>query len=593
MITNYSPEQQAELFDEAFALHESGRLAEAAGQYQNLLMHFPEDVELLAGLGTVALQQGRFAEAVELLGQSLAGDPAQECILTNRGLAYAQMQQSVEALSCYDLAIAIDPTYADAYFNRGNALKELQRPEEALASYDKALDLNPQFISAYVNRGIALQVLQRFEEAVESFQQALALNPLDVLAHNNCGIAFQGLKRLEEAVVCFDRAIALNPQLAEAFNNRGTALAGLKRFAEAVLSYDQALALQPGLAEVLVNRGNAYLQDLHLDAALQNFDQAIVLDPEYTSAYWCKAVLKILTGDYLEGWRLFEWRWRDQQQEHVRVFSAPLWLGEESLAGKTVLIYPEQGFGDFVQFCRYIGLLASAGAKVLLEAPPPLHTLISSLPGDFTLLKSGEALPAFDLHCPIMSLPLAFKTTLDTIPAAVPYLFAAPAKQAFWQARLGKKSALRVGLVWAGSAAHRNDHNRSMPLSLFAPLLRLPCEFHALQKEFRPEDAALLAERGLVRTHAECLGDFADTAALIQAMDLVICVDTSVAHLAGALGAPLWILLPYLPDYRWLNAREDSPWYPTARLFRQPAYGDWGSVIAELVGALQVFSGLL
>ncbi len=587
MSAKYSEAELIALFDQAFALHESGRLAEAAAQYQNLLMHFPEDVELLAGLGTVALQQGRFAEAVELLGRSLAGDPAQECILTNRGLAYAQMQQSVEALSCYELAIAVDPTYADAYFNRGNTLKALQRLEEALASYDKALDLNPQLAGAYVNRGIILQTWQRYAEAVDNFQQALALNPLDVLAHNNCGIALQGLKRLDEAVVCFDRAIALNPQLAEAYNNRGTALAELKRFAEAVLSYDQALTLQPGLAEVLVNRGNAYLQELHLDDALQNFEQAIVLDPEYTSAYWCKAVLKILTGDYLEGWRLFEWRWRDQQQQQLRVFSAPLWLGEESLAGKTVLIYPEQGFGDFIQFCRYVGLLESAGAKVLLEAPPPLQALISTLPGDFTLVKSGEALPAFDLHCPIMSLPLAFKTTLSSIPAEAPYLFADAAKQAFWQARLGKKSALRVGLVWSGSAAHRNDSNRSMPLSLFAPLLRLPFEFHAVQKEFRPEDAALLAEQGRVRTHAECLVDFADTAALIQALDLVICVDTSVAHLVGALGAPLWILLPYLPDYRWLLAREDSPWYPTARLFRQPAYGDWGSVINELVGRLQ------
>ena len=388
-------------------------------------------------------------------------------------------------------------------------------------------------------------------------------------------------------MVWFDRALAVQPELAEAFNNRGTALAGLRRFADAVLSYDRALALQPGVAEVLVNRGNAFLQMLDLSAALWDFEQAIVFNPEYSTAFWCKAVLKILLGDYLEGWRLFEWRWRDEQKQQLRVFSQPLWLGAECVAGKTVLVYPEQGLGDFIQFCRYVVLLVGAGARVVLEAPLALHALLESLPVEFCLLKVGDVVPVFDLQCPIMSLPLAFGTTLESIPAAVPYLAAEPGRQAFWQGRLGEKSALRVGLVWSGSAAHRNDFNRSIPLALFAPLLRLPFEFHAVQKEFRPEDAALLAELGNVHTHAACLGDFADTAALLSELDLVICVDTSVAHLAGAMGRPLWVLLPFLPDYRWLLGREDCPWYPTARLFRQPAFGDWASVVARVVEDLQ------
>jgi tetratricopeptide (TPR) repeat protein len=585
--SNYSSAQQAELFDQVFALHESGRWSEAAAQYQRLLVDFPDNVELLAGLGTLALQQGRYDEAVALLGKSLAIDPAQECVLTNRGLAYAQLRQPLQALACYEQALALCPDYADAYYNRGNVLKELQRPEEALHSYAAALRLHPHLSAAYINRGIVLNELQRYSEALENFQQALALNPNDALAHNNCGIALKGLRRLEAAVASFDRAGALQPGWAEVYNNRGNALEGLRRFAEAVLSYDQAIALNPRLTEVFVNRGNALVQVRRLDEALRDFDQAIALSPESGSAYWCKAVLKLLGGDYAEGWRLFEWRWRDQQKDQLRKFSQPVWLGEESLEGKTLLLHAEQGLGDFIQCCRYAPLLELYGARALLETPPALHALMTTLQGDMTLVNYGEAVPAFDLHCPIMSLPLAFKTTLASIPDGVPYLYADAARQPFWQARLGKKTAPRIGLVWSGSVAHRNDHNRSLPLAMLEPLWQLPFEFHAVQKEFRPADAALLAELGRVRGHAECLGDFADTAALINEMDLLISVDTSVAHLAGALAAPVWILLPFTPDYRWLLERADSPWYPTARLFRQPADGDWGSVIRQLAASLE------
>ncbi len=688
LSSSYTPAQQSELFEQAFALHESGRLSEAAELYKKLLLACPKDSELLAGLGTVALQQGRFAEAIELLGQSLAGDPAQECILTNRGLAYAQLQQSVEALSCYELAIALDPSYPDAYFNRGNVLKDLQRFDEALASYDKALELQPHFAAAHINRGIARQDLQQYAAALDNFQQALALAPDDVSALNNCGMALRSLQRFEEALACFDKALVLNPQLPEAYNNRGVTLLGMQRFAQALLDFDkgialkpaladlhknrslallslqrfdealqsieQALALSPGLAELYdqrgavllamnqfaaafrsfdqalslkpqaaqdfwnlamlkikqglyaealqdldtvlelqpelvdayVDRGNALKDTQQLEAALRDFDLAIALDSDCSKAYWSKAALLLLRGDYAAGWPLFEWRWAYTPHTRLKTLTQPLWLGGPELAGKTVLLHPEQGLGDFIQFCRYAPLVSSLGGKALLEAPPALAGLMASLPGDVTVIKHGEALPPFDLHCPIMSLPLAFLTDLETVPQHMPYLSVDPEKSRIWRARLGEKSRLRVGLVWSGSTGHSNDHLRSLPLALLEPLWRLPIEFHALQKEYRPADAELLGQIAPLQSHAELLQDFSDTAALLDNLDLLISVDTSVAHLAGALAKPVWVLLQYAPDFRWMLDRSDTPWYPSARLFRQPAYGDWAGVIADVSESL-------
>jgi len=651
----YTPAELETLFEQAFAWHESGHLPEAAERYQKLLQDFPEDCELLAGLGTVDLQLGNFAAAVSRLEASLAVDPEQACVLNNLGLALAHLDRPAEALAAFEQAIAVYPDYAEAFFNRGNVLKTLQRPEAALASYAGALALNPNFAACYLNRGSVRQELQQHAEALTDFRQALTLAADAALIYNNCGISLHALQRLEEALLNYDKALALNPRLAEVYVNRGKTLEGLQRYAEAVASYTGALELKPELAAVYLYRGKAWLALQRLDDALRDFEQAIALQPDDTAAHWAKAalqaqtgeyaaaiagfdkalalnpaaaeivmqrgnafyqlkqfaaaerdfvaaialkpdyseaymrlaVLKIVCGDYADGWRLYEWRWQDQQKHLLRRFAQAAWLGGQSVAGKTVLIHPEQGFGDFMQFCRYAPLLQALGAQVALETLAPLFSLMTTLKGGLTVLKPGEALPAFDLHCPIMSLPLAFNTRLDSIPNAVPYLFADAAKTRLWQTRLGEKSRLRVGLVWSGSSVHQNDHNRSIPLALLEPLWRLPIDFHALQIEFRPAEAELLRQIQPLRRHAEQLRDFADTAALLDAMDLVICVDTSVAHLAGAMAKPVWILLPYLPDYRWLLERSDSPWYPSATLFRQPVAGDWSGVIAAVAEDLQ------
>ncbi|MGA8146627.1 MAG: tetratricopeptide repeat-containing glycosyltransferase family protein [Gallionellaceae bacterium] len=472
------------------------------------------------------------------------------------------------------------PINADAYYKQGNLQQHLQRYQASLESYNMAIALRPDYAEAYNNRGSVLQNLGQHSAALEDFDKAIALKSDYAYAYYNRGISLHGLKRLEQALASYDRAIALNPGYAEAYSNRGNVLQELKRLEEALLSYDRAIALNPAYAEAYNNRGNALKDLMRLDEAGACFDRAIALN--YAPAYWNKSLLDILTGNFDEGWQLYEWRWNDSQKDFARNFSKPLWLGQEAVAGKTLLIHAEQGLGDFIQFCRYALMLEALGAKVILEVPSVLVALISTLEGNFTVVEHGRLLPAFDLHCPVMSLPLAFKTRVENIPAPIPYLHADFDKHRRWHQKIGNTTKPRVGLVWSGNTAHKNDRNRSIPLLLFESLLQLPIEFHVLQKEIQPDDAAVLTSLRGLHLHHDELNDFADTAALVQEMNLVISVDTSVAHLAGAMGKPVWILLPFMPDYRWMLGSADCPWYPTATLFRQPESGDWSSVITEV-----------
>ena len=326
------------------------------------------------------------------------------------------------------------------------------------------------------------------------------------------------------------------------------------------------------------------LHDLNrLDEALAGFDRAIAIQPDYAEAYWNKSLLKILIGEYLEGWKLYEWRWKKEPQiNSPRAYHQPLWLGDESIYHKTLLIYPEQGLGDYIQCIRYAALVEQLGAKVILEVPSRLLTLCSTLKGQPILIENGKPLPSFDYHCPVMSLPLALKTTVETIPAQIPYLYADDQRKKRWNEKLGNKTVTRIGLVWSGSTTHKSDHKRSLLLNQLTSLLVLPFEFHSLQKEIREIDVKTLTDFPKIHQHQDDQRDFSDAAALIDEMDLVISVDTAVAHLSGAMGKKTFILLPYSPDYRWMLDRADSPWYPTATLFRQPSVGDWDSVISEI-----------
>jgi hypothetical protein len=333
-----------------------------------------------------------------------------------------------------------------------------------------------------------------------------------------------------------------------------------------------------------------------LDEALTGYDRAIAIKPDFAAAYNNRAYTRLLSGDFENGWLDHEWRWRNElgaSAKDKRHFAQPLWLGNYSLRGKTILLHSEQGFGDSLQFCRYVDEVADLGATVVLEVPKPLASLLASLDGASQIVVQGDALPAFDCYCPLLSLPLAFKTTLSTVPAHIPYLKSRPEKLLFWKEKLGSKRGPRVGLVWSGGfrpnlpAFWPGNSRRNIPLAKLAPLKHPDMEFYSLQKGQPAEsELAELVSRGWdgpeLIDFSSSLNDFADTAALIENMDLVISVDTATAHLAGALGKPVWILNRFDTCWRWLLDRTDSPWYPTARLYRQPRSGDWDSVVERV-----------
>jgi tetratricopeptide (TPR) repeat protein len=618
--------------DEAFALHKAGRLAEAEKIYQQILAADPGHFDCLHLLGLILHQRGQFAAAVDRFELALRRDPNNVLALNNRGLALRRLKRFEEALASYnralvlrpdyaealsnrgvtlhemgrfedaaasyDSALALRPDYAEAHFNRGNALHELKRFEEALSSYDRALSLRPDFAEAAANRANPLHALKRFEEALAGYDRMLALLPDRAEVHYNRGNALHELKRFREALASYDRALLLQPGHADAHFNRGNALHELKRFDEALATYDRALALRPDHAGTYVNRAVTLLELGRMDEALANYQAALTVRPDYEEVHYCEALCRLLIGDFERGWEKNEWRWQTEAlRNSKRSFAQKLWLGEDDIAGQTILLHAEQGFGDTLQFCRYVPLVAARGARVILEVQRPLHTLMASMPGAVQVVSRGDALPAFDMHCPLLSLPLAFGTQLETIPSAVRYLAAPESKVRAWRDALGPHDKPRIGLVWAGNPrkelpnANRIDSERSMAFGRLAPLFFVTgCEFYSLQKG---DDAVKQlrdsAFSELVVDRTSDLHDFSDTAALIENLDLVIAVDTAVAHLAGALGKPFWLLNRYNTCWRWLLDRDDSPWYPAARQFRQDRSRDWNSVIARVCPALRDF----
>lgn len=613
----------AALVQRAGAHHGRGELDAAEDLYRQVLGAQPGHFDALHLCGVLMQQRGRSAEALELIGAALAANARVAAARANYGLVLAALGRHEEALASYEGALALKPDYAEALYNRGNALAALTRFEDALMSYAQAIALRPNYPAALLNRAQLLQRLGRAREALASFDLALALAPgnadtfnmrgnahyalrsfaaaladYDRAAmlrddaapiHNNRGNALRELGRHDEALVAFDRAIALKPDYAEAHNNRGNAQLELNRLVEAVADYDRALALKPDFADALVNRGSALHHLGRDDEAIASLDRAIALNPELAEAHWNKSLTCLSLGDFARGWPDYEWRWKRDSELKPRGFTQPQWRGED-LHGKSILLHAEQGYGDIIQFIRYLPMVVAKGGKVVLEIPDDLKPLIGRIDGVTAVVRRGAPLPPFDVHCPLMSLPLAFGTTLATIPAPVPYLHAPAEHVRQWQARLADHKPPRVGLVWSGKPTHKNDRNRSIPLTLLAPLLQQPgVTFISLQKDYREADRAALAAAPLLHLdHA--LADFADTAAAIAALDLVIAVDTAVAHLTGALGKPLWLLLPAIGDWRWLKDRADSPWYPSARLFRQPRIGDWPGALADVKRELALFT---
>jgi len=542
----------------AVMLQRSGRVAEAAAIYRQLVRGAPPNAQVLFFLGAAEMQLGNHNEAVRALRRSHELAPDQPRTLCNLGLALINLKRNEEAVTSFDRALALDPRYALAHNNRGAALLELERYEEALASFESAVAVEPGYAEAHNNRGTALRLLARNEEALASFSRAAAIAPGYAVAHHNRGTALLDLCRWDEALASFDRALALDRSNARAHCGRATALYSLKR----------------------------------LDEARNDNERALTIDPALPEARWNKARLALIAGDFATGLEFYESRWQTPGfSDDRRDYPRPLWDGSQPIAGKTLFVHDEQGFGDAIQCCRYLPLAREAGAEVILEARQRLLPLLASLKGGIRLMAKGAPPPAFDLYCPIMSLPRAFHTAFETIPAQIPYLFAEAAKREVLRARLGAKTVPRIGVAWSGSPKPNVDRLRRLPLQLLAPLASGPFEFHSLQKENRPDEVGQLERLPQLQRHEDEQNDFSDAAALIDCMDLVVTVDTVVAHIAGAMGKPVWILLPFMPDWRWRAEGSDSPWYPTATLFRQKTMGDWSAVIAEVSARLRAHFG--
>lgn len=509
----------------------------------------------------------------------------------SRGAALKEQKRFDEALAAFDEAIALKPDYAEAHNGRGIVLVNLNRPAEALSGFRRAIALKPGYAEAYNNSGLVLQDLKRFDDALANFDRALALQPENARLYNNRGTTLHEAERLDDALSSYDRAIALKGDYAEAHYNRGIALQDLQRLDEALAAFDAAVALKPDYAAAYNNRG-IVLQDFkRLDEAAGSFAKTIALSGGFPEAYLNLSYCFLLMGRFAEGWRLHEWRKQTAAPVGNQSFPQPLWLGQEDVAGRTVFVHPEQGLGDTIQFCRYARLLAKRGAKVAMAVQDPLYSLLRPMGPDIQILKNDEVPATFDYHCPLLSLPLAFGTTLENIPCEPAYIFADAQRSKAWEARLPPRTKARIGIVWAGNAKQKNDRNRSIGLSALAPILADDVQWISLQKELRAGDAALLRDLPQIAHYGEELADFSDTAALLDRMDLLISVDSSVAHLAGAMGKPVWIALAFNADWRWLAGRDDNPWYPSARLFRQDKLGSWDHVVARLGAALCDYLG--
>ncbi|CAB3675708.1 hypothetical protein LMG24076_02156 [Trinickia soli] len=530
------------------------------------------------------------------------------CIDSERTLRYAgalcAQGKSAQAKSMCSEIFAADPTRADALTLLATIAFHERDYEGALDALRRAARSNGNQAVTHFNIGVALRELGRFDEEIAAYDDALAVHPRFFEAWFNRGTVLRATGRHRDALASFDEAIAIRPDCAEAFNNRGNALGDLRRYDEALASFDHALRLKPDYAEAYNNRGNALEGLGRYDEALQSYEWAQRLATDYADAHWNESLCRLLVGDYAKGWEKYEWRWRTgtYAQGKQPQLEKPLWLGHQSLLGKTILLHAEGGLGDTLQFCRYAALVAARGAKVVLEVQPELRRLLSNLDGVDQLLVQGEPHPPFDFHCPLMSLPLALGTSSDSIPARLPYIAADSQLVAHWgQQFVQAKQRLRVGLVWAGNprlgiaTSRAMDKRRSMPFSRFAPLFELPgIDFYSLQKgeaAVAQLTASPLARHVIDMTDG--IGDFADTAALVEHLDLVIAVDTSTAHLVGAMGKPVWLLNRHDTCWRWFRERRDSPWYPgVMRIFRQPSAGDWDSVVAEVASALRLETGM-
>jgi len=583
-----------------------GVALEAVGRERDALTCFERAVVLDPNLATahhnramLLARSGRHRQALESFDRALALQPHHAALIANRAHTLKELGYLPEAEQGYSLALAIEPHDPITRHSRALVCYLQGRYVEALRDYDALGADGQQNAAALIGRGATLVALRHYGEALPALERAIQLLPGNADAHVQRGVALLNLERNAEALESFDRALAILPDMSEVLNNRAIALTATGRLSEALEGFIRSVVLRGTTAESHINIGIVLKSLGRYREAAESFGRALRHKPDDPSAKFALAFLYLTLDEFDLGWPLYEARFDvPGLGNRARRFSAPRWQGMEPLAGKRLLVYAEQGLGDVLQFCRYLPLLVAQGASVVFEVLPALKALLRTLPADVRLVGRGERLPAVDYYCPLLSLPLAFKTRLDTIPACVPYLAAEPRRVSSWMQRLAALPGLKVGLAWQGNLAVEKliwARGRSIPLAALEPLARLPgVSVVSLQKGPGLEQLRNVpfAERIIdLSADLDCGPDaFLDTAGVMASLDLVISSDTSVAHLAGALGRPVWTVLAASPEWRWGLERSDSPWYPTMRLFRQTTDGDWRTVVTEIAQALQELS---
>ena len=497
--------------------------------------------------------RGDLKQAAFIYQQILTNSPKHFDATHLLAVVNAQLGQVDRSRDLFTRALALRPNHSEVHFNKGTMEKAAGALDTAVVDFGVTLESAPKHVGALNNRSLALQELQRFEEALSDSDRLLKLLPEDAVAHNNRGTILHKLMRLDQALACFDIAIRLKPDYVEALNNRGNVL-----------------------------------KDLHkLDDAVADYDRAIAIDADFAAAPFNKSLALLLRGEMESGWKLWEWRWEQiKPTSPKRNFAEPLWIGDSDIAGKTILLHSEQGLGDAIQFIRYVPMVADLGATIVVEAPALLHPLFAHIRGIDRLVAKDEALPPFDCHCPLMSLPLAFKTTLETVPAEVPYVTVSDAKMAFWSARLGMLSKPRIAFAWRGNPSNSNDRNRSVGLFDIKRHLSPDFDWFCLHHDLNDVEREVAESIGHLSCPLDGDTDLEDAAAICAIADAVVTVDTSFAHIAGALGKASFVMLPFTPDWRWMMGRSDTPWYPRMTLFRQDKTRDWNPSMESVVTAL-------
>jgi FkbM family methyltransferase len=572
------------------ALLRQDKADDAIAIFQRALEIKPEDVKARHNLHRALRERGHFEELLTSQRQAIGQQPESAMAHNDLGLTLYDQGKLDEAAAAFRQALTVKPDLAEAHNNLGLVSASQGNLDEAIAAYRRAIVLKPAFAEAHNNLGIALRQSGQAEAAVASCHEAARLKPDLPEAHNNLGSALEEVGRYEEAITTLQTALRLKPDFSKAHNNLGIAYWYLGRYDEAVGSYRRAIELMPEMAEAHNNLGNVLRDQGKLEDAAECYRQAADLRPNYADPHWNQSLVWLLAGDFERGWAEYEWRWK-LKSFRSRPCPQPVWDGSP-LEGKTILLASEQGLGDTIQFIRYAALVRQRAARVIVEVQRPLRQILSTAPGIDELLMQGEVIPPFDTYVTLLSLPRLLGTRLDTVPADVPYLSASPELVEKWRDEIKSLPGFKVGIAWKGSPQNRTDRGRSLPLTLFEALASLPgVTLVSLQKGQGSEQIAEVKDRFHVvdfgdRLDAEA-GPFMDTAAIMRHLDLVVTCDSSLAHLAGALGAPVWIALMLTPDWRWLSSRDDSPWYPTARLFRQTRVADWPEVFERMADALR------